>query len=394
MDYRCVSADSHLEILPDRFTHRVPDKYKGRAPKVVTLPDGIVAVAIEGRPLSLMTSQLSGGIPNEERRPFEPRPGDDFYAAHGIGGPELRLEEQDIDGVDCEILFPGNGGPTFWRSIKDDAAYLSVVRAYNDWLAEEFCSVNPDRLIGLGTIPATNLDDAIAELEHCKELGLKGVAMSTFPSGHTYPVAEDDRFWQLAVDLPMAITIHVQFGFPLHGAPPPRPIYKYPKNAVTHPELDAGDFVARYNKYGFRGALQATQMISDGLFDRIPDLKIYVAEVQCGWVPNWLEQLDNEWGRHHFWVNRVLGLPELDRWPSEYGRDNFWWGFNRNPVGVRTAKAERSLDKIMWANDFPHLESDWPNSQRVIEECCLGLTEEEKYKVTVGNAVEYFHLND
>ena len=394
MDYRCVSADSHLEMLPNVFTHRVPEKYKDRAPRVITLPEGIPAVAIEGRPLSLVTSPMSGGLPYEERRPFDPLPGTDYYSSHGVGGPEQRLEEQDVDGVDCEILYPGAAGATMWRLIKDNNAYLAVVRAYNDWLAEEFCSVNPERLVGLGNIPDSSLGDSLTELRHCQELGLKGVVMSSFPSGNPYPVAEDDVFWQEATDMKMALTLHVQFGFPLNGGPPPRPIYKYPKNAVTHPELDAGDFVARYNKYGFRGALQATQMIAHGVFDRIPDLKMYVAEVQCGWVPNWLEQLDNEWGRHHFWVNRVLGLPELDRWPSEYGRDNFWWGFNKNAVGVRTAKAENGLDKIMWASDFPHLESDWPHSQSIIEEVCVGLTEEEKYKVTVGNAVEYFHLND
>ena len=369
MDYRCVSADSHLEILPEKFTHRVPDKYKDRAPKVITLPEGLVAVAIEGSPLNVVSFPMAQGKPFEERRPYDPLPGADYYEGVGIGTPEERLAEQDIDGVDCEVLYPGASGPTSWRKIKDDAAYLSVVRAYNDWLAEEYCSVNPERLVGLGVIPDSNLEDALVELRHCRELGLKGVVVYTFPSGNPYPVMEDDRFWQEATDMAIPLTLHVQFGFPLTG-PVPSPIYKYPKHAVTHPELDAGDFVARYNKYGIRGALQATQMISHGVFDRVPDLKMYVAEVQCGWLPNWLEQLDNEWGRHHFWVERVLGLPKLDRWPSEYGRDHFWWGFTRNAVGVRTVKAELGLDKIMWASDFPHLESDWPYSQKVIEESC------------------------
>ena len=75
--------------------------------------------------------------------------------------------------MDAEVLFPGNVGPGFWRGIRNDDAYKSVVRAYNDWLAEEYCSCAPDRLIGIGVIPITNIDDAVGELEHCAKLGLK-----------------------------------------------------------------------------------------------------------------------------------------------------------------------------------------------------------------------------
>jgi predicted TIM-barrel fold metal-dependent hydrolase len=52
------------------------------------------------------------------------------------------------------------------------------------------------------------------------------------------------------------------------------------------------------------------------------------------------------------------------------------------------------IDKVMWASDFPHLESDWPNSQRVIAENFAGVPENEKWQMIVGNAVKYFRLDD
>ena len=85
------------------------------------------------------------------------------------------------------------------------------MRAYNDWLGEEYCAVSRDRLIGLGVIPWTNVDDAIAELEHCARLGLKGVNLGVFPSGKSYPTPEDDRFWAAAIDMRMPLTVHVGF---------------------------------------------------------------------------------------------------------------------------------------------------------------------------------------
>jgi len=396
MKYKCISADSHLEIRPDRYSVRVPQKFRDRAPKVITLEDGTLAVLQEGQPLERLISNISCGVPYEERRPFDPLPGEHYEKSPGTGSPEQRLREQDQDGVDAEVLFPGNVGPGFWRGIRNDDAYKAVVRAYNDWLADEYCSYAPERLIGIGVIPITHINDAMTELNHCKEIGLKAVAIDNFPAGYRYPTPADDPFWAAAVDLEMPLTIHVEFGFPRRGRGQPAaaavPSFKYARQ--PDPEHHVPDVIERFNKYGFRGSKQVVQMIWGRAFERFPKLKIYVAEVQIGWIPNWIDQMDNEYGRQQYWAERVLGLARLKRMPSEYAREHCYWGFNRNPVGVRIARHEMDVDKLMWASDFPHLESDWPNSRKVIAENFAGSSEDEIWKMTVGNAVEYFHLDD
>ena len=75
MKYKCISADSHLEIRPDRYAKRVPEKFRDRAPKVIALEDGTLAVLQEGQPLERLISNISCGVPYEERRPFDPLPG-------------------------------------------------------------------------------------------------------------------------------------------------------------------------------------------------------------------------------------------------------------------------------------------------------------------------------
>ena len=127
MKYKCISADSHLEIRPDRYTKRVAEKFRDRAPKVITLEDGTLAVLQEGQPLERLISNISAGLPYEERRPFDPLPGNSYENSPGTGEPEQRLREQDKDGVDAEVLFPGNVGPGFWRGIRNDDAYKAVV---------------------------------------------------------------------------------------------------------------------------------------------------------------------------------------------------------------------------------------------------------------------------
>ena len=75
------------------------------------------------------------------------------------------MREQDQDGVDCEVLF---SQITFvLRQTKDDDLYRDCIRAYNEFLGEEYMAAAPDRMVCMGTLPMTGVDDAIKEMEHC-----------------------------------------------------------------------------------------------------------------------------------------------------------------------------------------------------------------------------------
>ena len=71
---------------------------------------------------------------------------------------------------------------------------VELVRAYNEFLAEEYMAAAPDRLICMGTIPITGLEDAMKELEHCAKLGFKGVKLERYPSGKSYPTPKTTSF--------------------------------------------------------------------------------------------------------------------------------------------------------------------------------------------------------
>jgi predicted TIM-barrel fold metal-dependent hydrolase len=260
-----------------------------------------------------------------------------------------------------------------------------MVRAYNDFLALDYCSVAPDRLLGMGVIPERSVRYAIDELERCARLGLPGVVLSTFPAGKYYPALEDDEFWRAALAINMPVTVHVQLG--ARGAAS-GPVFKYPKEP---PDVRGQDIVSRMTRYGQYGALNTNQLLMARVFDRFPDLKIFFAENQIGWIPNHLEQMDIHYNRHRFWAERLLGLPLLDRAPSSYIREHIYWGFQDNPVGVEM-RHHIGVDHVMWANDFPHAESDWPNSRDVLARNFAGVPEAERYQMVAGNAIAFFHL--
>jgi predicted TIM-barrel fold metal-dependent hydrolase len=378
-----ISADSHLQIAAERWTDRVPARYRHLAPHTVRLEDGTDAtVMADGKP-QIFHGGLTG-MPFENRTP---RLGQ-FDVAAGVGSPEQRLREQDVDGVDGEIIYTFPTGTSYYRGIKakDPDAYRSVIHAWNEFLAEEYCAVDRNRLVGMGLMPDTGVDDAIAEMEYCARAGLKGVCLTRYPSTEEIPTPEDDRFWAASLDLGMPIASHVCFVGSNSGRPP-FPLQEDWKEVAA----DVDPF-SKFSQYSVRGAGNALQMIFDGLFDRFPKLQIYFAETMVGWLPHFLETLDDQYDRHIHWSTRILGVRKLDRMPSEYVREHFRWGFMHNPVGVRM-RHEIGVDRMMWGSDFPHAESNWPESQKSIDEVFAGVPEDECARMLGGTAIEYFKLD-
>jgi predicted TIM-barrel fold metal-dependent hydrolase len=377
--YRLFSADSHLEISPQRWNGRVPQKYRDRAPRLIKLPNGGDGIIVEGQPVYVLGLAVAG-------RPYEEHQltGLNYATSAGAGSPEQRLKEQDRDGIDGEILYTSAGNLSFWRGIRNDDAYLAVLRAYNEFLVEEYTACNPERLLAMGVIPTHSVDAAVTELEYCAKAGLKGVLINTFPSGKLYPSLEDDRFWAASLDLNMPVTVHV--GLQKTDGP----LFKYDK---TPGEVAfGGDPIRVLTRFAGASGLNAVQLVLSGVFDRSPKLKIYWAETQMGWLPYFYEQLDDVYKRSRYWMEHSFGLKPLKMEPSAYIREHCLWGFIYDPIGVRL-RYDVGVDRIMWGNDFPHSAGDWPNSKRVIEDMFSGVPADEKQKILVGNAVNYFHLN-
>ena len=130
----------------------------------------------------------------------------------GTGDARQRLSEQDRDGIDAEVLYPPVFISRFIENIEDGEAYVAMVRAFNDFLAEDYCAVAPDRLIGNAVIPASGVEDAIAELKRARAIGLRSICLGSFPNGSGSPAPEDDLFWHEAIELGMPITAHSAMG--------------------------------------------------------------------------------------------------------------------------------------------------------------------------------------
>ena len=380
--YKVFSGDGHIDLNPDVWRNRVAAKWRDRAPKRVKMPNGSDAVVVDGGKPNTIGVTRSVRVAHKDLAKQVPT----FENSAGTGSPEQRLREQDQDGIEAEILFSQIS--FVLRQAKDDGLYLELVRAYNEFLAEEYMAVAPDRLICMGTIPITGVEDAVRELEHCAKLGLRGVKLDRFPGGRGYPTAEDDKFWAAAVDLKMPLTNHNDGKM---GSGRGEPAFKYDKEPGedVH-QREPMNYFFRFTNDAMTASIQ---MAFAGVWDRFPALEMYWAETMIGWFEYGLWQVDDHYRRYMPMIHENWGLRYLERKPSEYLKERTYWGFLHDPVGIRRRDCI-GYDKLMWGTDFAHAASEWPNSIKLMEQDFADVPENEKRAMLVDNCVKYFHLND
>ena len=380
-EYKVISGDGHIDLNPDVWRDRVAAKWRERAPKRVKMPNGSDAVVIDGGEPNTIGITRSVRVAHHDLAKQVPT----FENSAGTGSPEQRVREQDQDGIDAEILFSQIS--FVLRQAKDDDFYLELIRAYNEFLAEEYMAAAPDRLFPIGVIPTSGVNDAVRELEHCAKLGLKGVKLDKFPSGKGYPLPEDDLFWKAAVEIGMPLTNHNtgRFG---SGRGEPSLLYDKEPGPDVH-QREPLNYFFRFTNDAMTGAVQ---MAFAGVWDRFPTLEMYWAETMIGWLEYGLWQLDDHYKRYMPMIRENWGLKYLDRPPSEYLKERNYWGFLHDPVGVRKRDCI-GADKLIWGTDFAHAASEWPNSIPVMEEDFSGLPQKDRHAMLVGNTVRYFHLD-
>jgi predicted TIM-barrel fold metal-dependent hydrolase len=282
---------------------------------------------------------------------------------HGGYEPKARLSEMDKDGVDAEILY---ATPRLSQGVvanTDPALHLAMVRAYNDWLSE-FVAVSPSRFGGLAMIPNRGVPDAVAEIERVwGRPGIRGFFLGCYPNGTLEITPEDDAVWGALAERNIPLSIHVSLtqSFPAaHRSPLP----------------GFGRF--------FDAPHRIVQMIFAGVFDRFPGLSVVIAEVDCGWVPYFKEQIDDNFRR--LAPTSSYLITDL---PSAYVERHFYFTFMNDAFGIRS-RADVGVDHMLWSSDYPHISSNWPTSWRTIQSAMSGLDRAERDLILAGNAARLY----
>ena len=368
--YRIISADSHIIEPPDLWERWLEPKYRDKAPKLAKDEEGGDAWVYEdgGRPEPLGLSTTVGTMP-EQLKWTGARYGHEIHP--GCHNGKERLELLDIDGVDAEVLYPPPRAMDCFMRYDNADLQLAGIHAYNDWLIDEFCAADSSRLVGLAQIPNLGVEASVAELHRAKEKGYRGVVLAMWPSGNDNLSLEDDSFWAAAEETEMPVSIH---------------IYLASQVTVRRP-VQALGAASGVTAFTYTPPL-IVEMIFSGVFDRFPNLQIVAAEIGVGWIPHFLEMMDDRYWRNRHWAKTDLKKP-----PSQYWKDNWLGAFIVDRIGVQLRHAV-GVENMAWFTDFPHHGNSWPYSRKLIDEHFVNVSEVEREKIICTNIGKRYGLID
>ena len=260
----------------------------------------------------------------------------------GMWDPRERLADMDREGIDAAVLFGGLVGidPVDVPETADCA--VASARGYNDWLAE-YCAARPERLRGVACLPLRDMQRACRELERAVvQLGFASGVLPVRVGEHGLDSDYFTPLFELAEALDVPLSIHAP-GF--YGD-------AYELRWPTH---------FRRHAYGFVAGLLAGSMdvLCGGVLERHPKLRLALLEGGCGWLPFWLERLDDHYGH-------LPGeAPAIRQPPSRY--------LDTGRLFVSCEPAEKALpsvlaslgdDFIVYASDYAHYDCMFPESVR------------------------------
>ncbi|MDO8362166.1 MAG: amidohydrolase family protein [Actinomycetota bacterium] len=390
---KIISVDDHVVEPPDLWQRRLPARFRAEAPRVERVKGrfgagarGDWAPADDGEwadiwkfgnyQMAIIPGFAAAGMDQEEiGEHYAPLTYD--MMRPGCYEQAARLADMDANHTEASLNFPTF--PRFcgqkFNEHPDKELGLACVQVYNDWIIDEWGGgAGHGRLIPLTLIPLWDPQLAAAEVRRCAGKGSFAVAFSENPVKLRLPSIFTDHwdpFFAACEATDTVVNMHIGSSstFPLTSLDAPRAVTL----ALT-----------------YQGSAHAlSDWLTSGVLQRFGRLKVALSEGQVGWMPFILEKLDAVWRDRPKYGN----IAELQRTPSSYLPGRVYGCVFDDHVGLQL-REHVGMSQIMFEVDYPHGDSTWPNTQRVVESiiATAGLTQHETWQLLRGNAIECYGL--
>jgi predicted TIM-barrel fold metal-dependent hydrolase len=369
-DVKMISVDDHVIEPPNVWVDRLPAKYRDVGPHIEDGPDDTQDWVWEGRhyPVSLQ------GSPHTRRFRGDGT-GDDFtsrsYAdmVEGAYDVDERVKAMNEDGVHAQLLFPTFprfAGTAFLKGEDQDLSLL-VVQAYNDWMIDEWCGAYPDRFIPMVITPLWDVELGAAEIRRTAAKGAKAVSFpeNPYPLGlPSFASGEWDPVFAAAEESNVPLCMHIGTS-----------------GSLSFPSPDT-NMAVPIAICGTSAMSTCADLIFSGLLQKHPQLRIALSEGGSGWAAYLVERMDYTWERTRLGVDKSIS-------PSELFHRHFWTCFISDRVAIEN-RHSIGIDRMCWEGDYPHNDSNWPNSRKVMAAQLEDVPDDEVRVIMELNARELF----
>lgn len=359
-------ADAHICEPPSVWTEYCDPEFRDLIVRADLDADGRDQLWVEGSPTG--TSAAPACIPGAYGTTVT---WDDIVP--GSYDPARRLEVMDAERLDAALMFPSIDLLAGDISRPDVAA--ANARAYNRWMAD-FIAEDRDRLFGMGVCPLQSVDAAVAEITFMAESGLTGLTFRPERYGGLELYSPDmDRVWSAAEDHDLTVAIHGSFGSNMTSFAKTRYTNQFYVHMVCHP---------------FEQMASVMEIVASGILDDHPRLRVGFFESGLGWLPYWLERLDEH--------KETMGhlVPRLQREPTEIFSQQCFITMEAGEGDAFAMVADRGLaHTVVWGSDYPHYDCTYPGALQELEESLAAVGKSDLAEdVLYTNARRFMGLAD
>jgi predicted TIM-barrel fold metal-dependent hydrolase len=388
---RIISVDDHVIEHANVWQDRLPAKFKEKGPHVIQKRGHMRFVGGVFSYEEADDGQLGDWWVYEEKQVPQTR----LSAAAGFDrdevtvtgitydqmrrgcwDPKARLEDMDVNHVEASLAFPSFPrfcGQEFMEAQDKELSDLCV-KAYNDWMVEEWCGDSGGRLIPLIIIQLWDAELAAAEVRRNADRGVHAVCFSEIPPYLGLPSIHTDYwepFFRACQETNTVICIHI-------GSSSKIPTTSTDAPAAVGSTLTFGNAMSSMTDWMFSGWLE-----------RLPDLKLAYSEGQIGWIPYILERADKVWEDNRAWGGVADKVPMP---PSTYYYRQIYGCFFDDVHGLESLDRV-GVDNTTFETDYPHSDSTWPHTLETAKKLMGHLPAETIYKIVRGNAIKMLSLD-
>ncbi|MDP2289233.1 MAG: amidohydrolase family protein [Actinomycetota bacterium] len=370
-DTQIVSVDDHVVEHPRVFLDRLPAKYADVAPRIENI-EGADWWIYEGEKASNFATNAVAGKPHKEFGQ-EPRSYSDML--QGCYAIDERIKDMDIEGVHAQLCFPtfaGFAGSALAQS-KDFKLAELVIQAYNDFIIDEWCAPYPDRQIPLMMVPYWDVEGTVKEINRTAAKGAKSITFPELPDRIGLP-SWHTTHWDPVLAACQEANLPLSLHFGSGGFP------------LISDEGRSSNFTVGISLFGLNSASALAELLLSPVFHKFPGVKMALSEGGVGWMPYMLERIDYVWDRHRWYndVNREVK-------PSDLFKDHVYGCFIVDEAGIRNRDLI-GVDNIMFESDYPHSDSNWPHTRKLLEATMTDVPDDEAQKITEWNARKLYNF--
>ena len=368
-----IDADGHSHIPPEVFDKYLDKEYHRNRPRYVTFDDGRGYYIVEGRVIAKPFG-WGPGTPGSIAATTRTRKVKDWDLSNVPG----RLEDLDLENIDVQVIYPNVLMSI--NSWEHSGLASACARAYNTWMAEK-CAQAGGRLRFAAVVALQEPIAAAEELKRAvKSLGAVGVMVPGTIGTRTLDHPELYPFWEAVEQLDAGVGVHTVTGM-------------YP---TVGQELFDHFWGAKAVSMPLTLITAMVSLVGGGIVDLFPKIRFGLLETGCGWLPYWVERMDEMHERGEKDPRMYDGILNRKH-PNGHTKPSELFAAGRMVVSCEPGEIMLPAvinavgDKcIMYASDYPHGDSKWPETVSRIRNA--GLSQESQNRILGDNAARLYNL--